>query len=69
MLQFEDEKGQLTDADAEALAQLPRGEWFEAAHLPILRPMYRCERLHRAGYLQWKVVGYPDTRSFYRVKD
>lgn len=57
---------ELTEADIHALKKLPDG-WFRTEHLPINRPLYRCERLHERGVLEWRVLGtYPDIRREYR---
>ena len=59
----------MTDADVEALENLPSG-WFRAEHLPFNRPIYRCERLEQRGKLQRRVVGtYPDIWSEYKRTD
>lgn len=58
----------LTKADIEALAELPGTGWFGAAHLPINRPFYRCERLEQTGCLITRVVGvFPDLSREYQV--
>ncbi|RUG15255.1 hypothetical protein IPC762_25755 [Pseudomonas aeruginosa] len=51
------ERVALSQADIEALAELPATGWFGVAHLPINRPSYRCERLEQAGCLVTRVVG------------
>ena len=59
---------ELTKADKEALAKMPDG-WFEATNLScqITRPWYRCDRLHKAGALEFRVVGqFPDLLAEYR---
>lgn len=45
----------LTAADREALADLPKTEWFDVRFAPIARPMYRCDRLEAAGMLERRV--------------
>lgn len=56
----------LTEADIEALSLLPT-DWFDPKHLPIHRPMYRCERLEERGMLLRRVVGkWPNCWSEYK---
>jgi hypothetical protein len=59
----------LTETDKDALYVMP-DDWFRATDLPyprVTRAEYRCERLHKAGYLEWRVVGaWPDVKSEYR---
>lgn len=54
-------------ADLEALQELPESGWFEARYVSsINRPIYRCERLEKAGYLVTRVVGtYPNIHREY----
>jgi hypothetical protein len=62
----------LTETDKDALYVMP-GDWFRATDLPyprVTRAEYRCERLHKAGYLEWRVVGaWPDVKSEYRKRE
>lgn len=43
---------QLTQADAEALEQIPADHWVEPAFLMIRRSWYRCALLERAVVLE-----------------
>lgn len=58
----------LTEADSKALSRMP-DDWFVADSLwpAVYRAQYRCERLHKLGYLEWEVRGeYPHLESWYR---
>jgi hypothetical protein len=65
-------KPNLTDADKDALYVMPDG-WFRATDLPyprVTRAEYRCERLKKEGYLEWRVVGcLPNFESQYRKRE
>lgn len=57
----------LTQADMEAMAEMPKKGWFDPGGLLTRRPWYRCKRLEKAGVLEWRVVGrYPHLKSEYR---
>lgn len=49
----------LTRADREALARLPKPDWFDwdKLHHMVKRPQYRCDRLVQLGVLETRVVG------------
>ncbi len=59
----------LTEADKDALYVTPN-DWFCPDDLPyprVKRALYRCERLEKAGYLEWRVVGnWPSLKRLYR---
>ena len=60
----------LTKADREALYRMPEG-WFDSDDLfpGVRRGAYRCDRLHKLGYLDYDVIGtYPHLESRYRKK-
>lgn len=58
----------LTEADKVALGRMPDG-WFDEFDLPpnVRSPRFRCDRLHKLGYLQYDVIGtYPNLQARYR---
>lgn len=61
----------LTEADERALSLIPEG-WFSTDDLPypaIKRADYRCDRLHKLGYLEYDVIGtHPHLQGRYKKK-
>lgn len=59
----------VTQADTQALDEMPNDGWFDPHALPsyIRRPLYRCQRLEKAGLLESRVEGrYPLLSTRYR---